>query len=370
MERIDWRMWLEAGGFLIAAVVLALIAHFIIVRILMRVTARTEGLLDDSVLKRWRGPTRLLLPAMAVQLVTPLVDLPPGTLTVLGRSVAIVIIIAVSWMLIASTYILDDYVENRWDITAADNLEARQIHTRVQIFRKVTVILVTILGIAAALMVFPRARQLGVGIFASAGLAGIVVGMAARPTLSALIAGVQVALAQPIRLDDVVIVEGEWGRVEEITSTFVVIRIWDLRRLVVPLNYFIEQPFQNWTRVTADLLGTVILHCDYTVPVDMVRAELKRILDESPKWDGNVWGLQVTDSTDRTMTLRALVSAANSGDAWELRCEVREKLIAYLQREHPGCLPRSRADVAGAVRAAIDSTPPSSPGAAGAEQGD
>jgi Mechanosensitive ion channel, beta-domain len=169
--------------------------------------------------------------------------------------------------------------------------------------------------------------------------------MAMRPTLASLIAGVQIALTQPIRIDDVVIVEGEWGWIEEIQTTFVVIRIWDLRRLVVPLSYFIEKPFQNWTRVTADLLGTVFLYVDYTIPVEEVRQELHRLLEASGMWNGKTWGLQVTDAREHTLELRALMSAPNGPKAWDLRCYVREGLIQYLQQRHPESLPRTRADV-------------------------
>jgi small-conductance mechanosensitive channel len=160
-----------------------------------------------------------------------------------------------------------------------------------------------------------------------------------------LLAGLQLALTQPIRIDDVVIVEGEWGRIEEIRNTFVVVRIWDLRRLVVPLSHFIEKPFQNWTRVTADLLGTVFVHVDYTTPVEQVRSELKAILDTTPMWDGKVWNLQVTEASERTIQLRALMSAPDASTAWDLRCHVRERLLDYLQRAHPQALPRSRAEV-------------------------
>jgi len=195
------------------------------------------------------------------------------------------------------------------------------------------------------LMTFPNIRHLGESLFASAGLAAVVAGLAARTTLSSLLAGVQIALTQPIRLDDVVIVEGEWGWIEEITTTYVVVRVWDLRRLVVPLSYFIEKPFQNWTRRTADLLGTVFVYTDYNVPVDQIRRELHDILERSGMWDGRVWGLEVTNATDRTMELRALMSATDGPKAWDLRCHVREKLIDFLQKNYPLSLPRVRADI-------------------------
>jgi small-conductance mechanosensitive channel len=176
-------------------------------------------------------------------------------------------------------------------------------------------------------------------------VAAVVAGLAARTTLSSLFAGVQIALTQPIRLDDVVVVEGEWGWIEEITTTYVIVRVWDLRLLVVPLSYFIEKPFQNWTRRTADLLGTVFVYVDYSVPVNELRQELLDILRKSGMWDGRTWGLQVTNASDRTIELRALMSAPNGPKAWDLRCHVREKLIEFLQRQYPQSLPRVRAEL-------------------------
>jgi small-conductance mechanosensitive channel len=196
-------------------------------------------------------------------------------------------------------------------------------------------------------MSFEEFRRLGTGILASAGLAGLVVGLAAQKTLGNLLAGIQIAITQPIRIDDVVVVEGEWGRIEAITLTYVVVRIWDLRRLVLPISYFLEKPFQNWTRVSADVLGTVYLVVDYTVPVDEIRAQLDRIVRESNLWDRKVCGVQVTNASERGIEVRALVSAADSSKAWDLRCEVREKLITFLQDKYPGSLPRVRAEIQG-----------------------
>jgi len=194
------------------------------------------------------------------------------------------------------------------------------------------------------LMSFERVRQLGTAIFASAGILGIVIGFAAQRSISTVLAGLQIAITQPFRIDDVVIVEGEWGRIEEITLTYVVVRIWDLRRLVLPITYFLEKPFQNWTRESADLLGTVFLYTDYTIPVQEVREELHRILQESELWDGKVWNLQITNMTEKSVELRALMSAQEASTAWNLRCEVREKLLDFIQSKYPGALPRVRAE--------------------------
>jgi small-conductance mechanosensitive channel len=205
--------------------------------------------------------------------------------------------------------------------------------------------LAVIITISIALMTVEQVREYGLSLFASAGVAGVIAGLAARPVLSNLIAGVQLAMTQPIRLEDAVIVEGEFGSVEEITSTYVVLRLWDHRRLIVPLSYFMEKPFQNWTRQTSALIGSVYLYVDYTAPVERIREKLSELASSSKFWDGQVAALQVTDAKTSTMELRAIVSARNAGAAWDLRCEVREKLIAFLQKDYPSALPRQRAEV-------------------------
>jgi small-conductance mechanosensitive channel len=196
-------------------------------------------------------------------------------------------------------------------------------------------------------MLFQEVRQFGTSILASAGVVGIVLGFAAQKTISNLFAGFQIAMTQPIRLDDVVIVEGEWGRVEEITLTYVIIHIWDDRRLVVPLGYFIEKPFQNWTRATAQLLGSVFVWVDYTLPLDEIRKALKEIIEPNPLWDKRFWNLQVTDATEKTMQIRVLATSADSSKDWDLRCDIREKLIAYIQKHHPQSLPQFRTQISG-----------------------
>jgi len=239
---------------------------------------------------------------------------------------------------------LEDCVLGRFRVDEKDNLQARKIHTQLRVVKRIVVIIVVILATGTMLMTFPKVRQLGATILASAGIIGIIVGMAAQRTLGAFIAGLQIALTQPIRVDDVVIVENEWGRIEEITLTYVVVKIWDLRRLIVPITYFIEKPFQNWTRTKADILGTVFIYVDYTVPVDVIREQLQKILQESKLWDKKVCVLQVTNTTERTVELRALMSAADASTAWSLRCEVREKLIEFVRNKYPQALPKLRAE--------------------------
>ncbi len=216
------------------------------------------------------------------------------------------------------------------------------MYTQIKVIQRVLSVVILIIGIAIMLMTFAKVRQIGVSLLASAGVIGIILGFAAQRTLGNLIAGIQIAIAQPIKLEDVVVVEGEWGWIEEITLTYVVIRIWDLRRLIVPISYFIQNPVQNWTRKSADLLAYVYIYTDYTIPVDEVRAELTKILESSDYWDKKVNVLQVTDSDEKTIELRALMSASDSPTAWNLRCEVREKLLNFLQKNYPQCLPKVR----------------------------
>jgi len=261
------------------------------------------------------------------------------------HALALVLIALVAWLLIRMTYVLEDYVVSRFDVDVRDNLRARKIHTQFRVLKRIVIAVVGVIAFGTMLMTFDQVRQLGTTILASAGVVGIVVGMAAQRTIATFIAGLQIAITQPIRVDDVVIVENEWGRIEEITLTYVVVKIWDLRRLIVPITYFIESPFQNWTRTSADILGTVFVYADYTMPIDAVREELHNILKKSDHWDGKVCVLQVTNASDRTMELRALMSAVDASAAWNLRCEVREKLIEFIKREYPQALPRVRAEL-------------------------
>jgi small-conductance mechanosensitive channel len=338
--------WLITAAAVVLAIAVALVGHWIVFAALRRLAERVPGTVDSAAVRYARRPAILIFVVLALLLALPALNISVDADASARRVLSLVLTAAVGWLAFSLTRIFEDLVAARYDIGAADNLQAREAYTRVRMLRRILGMVVIIVTTCLILMTIPSIRQIGVTLFASAGIAGIVAGLAARPTLSNLIAGIQLALTQPIRIDDVVIVEGEWGWIEEIRMTFVVVRIWDLRRLVVPLSYFIETPFQNWTRTTADLLGTVYLHTDYTVPVDEVRKELKRLLEDASEWDRKVWGLQVTDATEKTMELRALMGAHNSGDAWTLRCKVREGLIAFLQREHPDALPRVRTDIA------------------------
>jgi len=320
-------------GVLFGALALGYVLYLIMFAMMGRWTKRSGSKLGKRFHRRWRGPLRILLPLLVLMFAASSAGFHEAAAEPFYHFLRLFFIGTVAWFLANSVYVLRDSVLDKYDVTVPDNLKARAMHTQLKVLVKVLLVLIAVFTVSAVLMTFEGVRQVGVSILASAGVVGIVVGFAAQKSIATLFAGIQIAITQPIRLDDVVIVEGEWGRIEEVTLTYVVVRIWDLRRLVVPITYFLETPFQNWTRTSADILGTVYLYTDYTVPVQAVREQLQRIVKESPGWDGNVCGLQVTNTTDRAVELRALMSAADASSAWNLRCEVREKLLDFLQKK-------------------------------------
>ena len=336
--------WPSQTVILGGAALAGLLVHRLLSVVLTRASRLTQTLIDDTVLSHLRRPAGLLFPVLAAFSVVPFLP-QSGALKTFEHGLLILLISSIGWCTLGLLGAIGDIVVDRFRIDHHDNLAQRQVQTRVLVMNRIAAVVVVIVTIALILITFPNIRNVGISLIASAGVIGVIFGLAARPTISNLIAGVQVALTQPIRVDDVVIVEGEWGWIEEITTTYVVVRLWDQRRLVVPISHFIEKPFQNWTRKTANIIGAVFLHADYKVPVDAVREELKRLAQDHPKWDGKVCVLQVTGASERSIELRALVSAANSPDAWDLRCDIREGLVRYLQDNHPECLPRLRAEV-------------------------
>jgi small-conductance mechanosensitive channel len=292
-----------------------------------------------------KRPLCFLLPVLCIALTLPLSHLPEKASSFVSHLINIALILFFSWVVIKIIYIVRDAGLEHYNVNVKDNARARGMHTQIRLITNIIAVIVIVFTIAFILMTFPQVKQIGVTILASAGIIGIVIGLAAQKTLGNLIAGIQIAIAQPIRLDDVVIVENEWGKIEEITLTYVVVRIWDLRRLVVPISYFLEKSFQNWTRTSADLLGIVLIYADYTIPVKDMREELTRILNNSSLWDKKINVLQVTNMTEKTVELRALMSAADSSSLWDLRCEVRERLLEFLQAHFPHCLPRMRLEM-------------------------
>jgi hypothetical protein len=343
---------LWAGIAVGVAIVLALVAHKIIFSAAERFVARTATAMDGHLVSHSRRPAQYMLPLLAALVTVRASPLPRIVEDPLLHLITLGLIACTGWLVLALVGATEAAVADKYSIDTADNLEARRIQTQIEVLHRIIIVIVSILTIAIMLMTFPTVRQFGQTLFASAGIAGLVLGLAAQSTISNLLAGLQIALTQPIRIDDVVIVENEWGKIEEIGTTYVVVRIWDERRLIVPLSHFIQKPFQNWTRQNAQILGTVFLYVDYSVPVEDVRNELHRCLQANENWDQRVWNLQVTNTSERTVELRALMSAADASLAWDLRCQVREHLVSFLQARYPSSLPKLRADVTGAALAA------------------
>lgn len=259
-----------------------------------------------------------------------------------GMAGSVLLIVSLAWMLIAGIRTFRRIFMEQFDVSKEDNLRSRKFQTQFNILERIIIFLIFIVSIGLILMLFDDVKRIGISLFASAGIAGVIIGLAAQRIIATVIAGLQIAITQPIRMDDVVIIENEWGRIEEITLTYVVVRIWDLRRLIVPSTYFFEKPFQNWTRTSAEILGTVFIYTDYQVSFDALRNELTRLLESSPLWDKKVNVLQVTDAKQNGIEVRALMSAKDSPTAWDLRVFVREKLIEFLQKNYPESLPRTR----------------------------
>ena len=301
--------------------------------------------ISNSIIKKCGKPLQWMIILFAFNFFITLAKFPEDIEKAAKQFVALILIAVISWLVVCMTKVIEDVVLARFDVGQKDNLKARKIHTQLRVTRRIIIVVVFIIALGTMLMTFERVRQLGTTILASAGILSIVVGMAAQKTIATFIAGLQIAFSQPIRIDDVVIVENEWGWIEEINLTYVVVRIWDLRRLIVPVTYFIEKPFQNWTRTSADLLGSVYVYADYNAPIDALREQLRVILEGSEYWDKKCCVLQVTNTTEKTIELRALMSAGDGPTAWNLRCQVREKLVKYINENHSDTLPKLRVEM-------------------------
>ncbi len=332
-------------------------------RLLARVTARTTATWDDTLVGALRRPSRFFFGVLAFRALVGILSLPEDVAYVVSRIVGTISIVTVVWATIAASDVVSKSLEARATDEADDSsgaeLRARGIATQIRVFRRIFHVALSIIGGALILVQFEVVRNVGVSLLASAGLAGVVLGFAAQRTIGNLFAGLQLSLTQPIRIDDVVIVEGEWGNIEEITLTYVVVRVWDERRLIVPMVRFLEAPFQNWTKVSPKLHGTVFLQVDWSLPVEEMRHELDRIVRDNPHWDGRTCNVQVTDAKDRVLEVRALVSAKNSGALWNLRVDVRERLVKWLREFEGGrFLPQSRVvDLTAEGRSPLDRSP-------------
>jgi small-conductance mechanosensitive channel len=342
---------------LILAALLALAVHAIGVR-LVRPLLTDRHPYWSALLYATKGATRLALLVIAIAIALPIAAFDPATSDAVEKALTVATIVLMGWIAIIAARLAGDLYVSRARGEGTDVLIARKHVTQVRVLRQVLDTVIVVLTVSAALMTFEPVRQFGLSLFASAGVAGLVAGLAARPMLSNLIAGLQIATTQPIRLEDEVVVENQWGRVEEINSTYVVLGLWDLRQLIVPLSYFIEKPFENWTRDSTALVGAVLFHVGYQVPIERLREKVLEIIKASPYWDGAIAKLQVQEARETALQLRVIASARSSGAVGELRYEIREKVIAFLQQEYPQSLPPLAAT---AQPAATEPAPPDVP---------
>ena len=346
MSTLDWQQLGAIAWPLLVALVLGLLVRRALLAIARRAQAHASTRTRARVVQVIAIPAAVALPLLFLAVAAAATPLAPDTIGRIQHWLGIGVLLSATWLAVRAVGAVELRILREHPVDVEDNLAARRVQTQTRVIAGVIQGALILVGVSLALMTFPAIRQIGATLLASAGIIGLVAGIAARPVFGNLIAGLQIALAQPIRLDDVVIVEGEWGRIEEITSTYVVVRVWDERRLIVPLQWFIEHPFQNWTRTSAQLLGTAFLWLDYRTPMAEVRAELQRICNDDPRWDGRVCVAQVTETTERSIEVRLLVSARNSGDLFDLRCALRERMLEFLNARHPQALPRLRADLA------------------------
>lgn len=349
--------WMSAYSFRSLAVwqwlglvVIALVAYAVavilggLVGALARRMLLPESSADDpGLLRSLKAPARLVLFVGTADLLVDELYLPLRSTQLFDYAITTVFVGGLAWLLNRATFVGTETLSHRLADDTVGELRSRGVRTQLVIMRKIGALIVWLVAAAIVLLQFPVVRTVGYSLLASAGLAGVVLGFAAQKSLGGIIAGIQLSLTQPLRIGDVVMTEGEWGTVEELTLTYVVVRVWDQRRLVVPIARFLEQPFQNWTKTSADINGTVVLYADYETPVDLLRAELRRICEEHPLWDGKTCVLQVTEMTEKSLEIRALVSATDAFRAWDLRCDVRERMVAFLRALQGGLyLPRLR----------------------------
>lgn len=333
----------ESLLYVLGALLILILFYLLTVFILRRYGKNPRYLLPADTVKKTSAPIFLIFFSILLRL--------PALRDLLGlqdytywfkKSSTLFFIFSFTWLLIKILKLIKQFIVNYYDVHTPNNLKARKMYTQFNILERIFIFILVTIALGVALMSFEGIKEIGISIFASAGVAGIIIGLSAQKMIAAILAGIQIAIAQPIKIDDVVVVEGEWGRIEEITLTYVVVKIWDQRRLIVPTPYFIDQPFQNWTKTSAEIMGVVFLHTDYNVPFEALREELTRILEGSEYWDGITNVLQVTDSKAQYVETRALVSAKDAPTLWELRVLVREKLITFLQNNYPESVAHNR----------------------------
>ncbi len=328
---------------LILSVILGLAIRWITVRSLKQYNRLHKTIIGESIYENLTVRTKVFFPILVFFLAQPVINFPEEELDlIVFKATQVMLILSFGWVLLRMVRVVEDLAVEHYGVRKNDPYKTRKIRTQLQFIRRILTVVIFILMVSAILLSFPGVRNIGATLLTSAGVAGIIIGFAAQKSLANLLAGLQIAITQPIKIDDSVIVEGEWGWVEEITLTYVVVKIWDRRRIILPINYFIEKPFQNWTRNSAELLGPIVLYLDYSTPLDHLRSELDDLLKTEPLWDQQVKVVQVMDTTEKCMVVRVLVSAKDAPTAWDLRCSVREKLITFLQREYPEAFPKTR----------------------------
>ena len=334
--------WAWNLGLVLSSLLLGFLIKLVITGILHFYKKRDDYSLFKSVITHLGRPLNFFVPILTLNFMLPLLRMEKPYINLLDRFTGIIVAVAFASLLINAFKIFEDYIYHQYDLNKDDNLRERKVRTQLIFVRKVVIIVIVLVTLSVILLSFNSVRRLGAGLLTGVGIGSIIIGFAAQKSLGNFLAGFQIAFTQPIRIDDVLIVEGEWGKVEDITLTYVVLNIWDQRRLILPINYFIEKPFQNWTRTSSELLGTVFIYVDYTFSVDRLRIELTRLLEATPMWDKRVGILQVTDAKEHAMELRALVSAKNSSTAFDLRCYIRENLLKYISENMPQSLPVTR----------------------------
>lgn len=337
--------WLWNLAIILFSILLGVIIKIILIPLVSKVAmAQASYSLFHSFIRRFNRLLSVLIPLLVFNSLIPITRFGEQTLLLAGKITEILLISCFALVFIKSISVLEDYLYHRFNINKENNLRERKIQTQIVFIRKLLVALIIVFSTAIILLSFENMRKIGAGLLTGVGVGGIIIGFAAQKSLGNLLAGFQIAFTQPIRLDDVLIVEGEWGKVEEINLTYVVVNIWDKRRLVLPIQYFIEKPFQNWTRTTAEILGTVFIYTDFTVPVDKLRQKLTELLSVHPLWDGQVAVLQVTDLKEETMEIRCLMSSRNAGQAFDLRCDIREQMIEYIRINFNESLSKTRVE--------------------------
>ena len=323
---------------------IGLISSFLVIKIIKLTSVRKDWKVVKAIRHNLTNVLYFFIPLLLITISTKAFSLSHpefGWTHALSKT----LLIAVStWLATRIVVIVEKILIDELDFETEDNNYARRMFTKIKFIKRMITILVILIGISILLLSFDSVRQYGIGLLTSAGIFSVIIGFAAQKSLANLMAGIQIAFTQPIKIDDVVIVEGEWGRIEEINLTYVVVNIWDLRRLVLPITYFIEKPFQNWTRNESNLIGTAFFYLNYKTPVQTLRDKLEEILKSTPLWDGRSWALQVTDTQEQLMVVRAIMSARSSSQAFDLRCYVREKMIEFIVSEVPNALPSHRVD--------------------------